>query len=907
MLWRLAACSLMWSCLLASSVSATNYYISPSGSNSNNGLSTSAPFLTFSYALNAARAWCGDTLALIDGVYGDGTSTGKIYVNGVACTIGDELTITAVNQRKAKIVDSGAGEAVRINNSAHIIIDGLYATSTDNPSVTTDRGRPFDITSSHHVIIRNTVAKQPNRYANTPLYGATSSQDILMEDVEGYIFHRHCTSGVRSERVVVRRAYCNARGGMIPGGFNPGGIAIGTAAHVMVMYPCKDCILENSISDGTTTPSSLNGQDATFAGSVLTSNNKVLGSICYKCNAGNGMHVTSRTSTGTNYAPQNSLIRDVAFPDFHAGGAAIKCQDCINATIDHVHVLAGSPAGARGVWAFDSATGGTAADNSITITNTLIAGLSQQGFLITGYNTWSGDRIISTGNGTNYSPSLPSNWTNAQTASHNMGTCKVWVPEGAAGKGAGSGGSDIGANILYRYVDGVLTDVPLWDTRTGEFPHGDADLDGTNRVDGESIHDVHLRLNVNTNGCIFPTSYGGSSNPTNPLSHHILSGTGAIEGVVTIPPGLDAVAIFLLMRDSGFNVTTASSITSSCGGGESFTFGARSRTHATNALHDVEGWILESPTPGACTITVSIGTGVVNSWIMDVFEVPIGHTPKWAAMPPAGAVITNPSVTVSTNVNELIYAAASGSSTATVSPGSKQTFLKDVALGPVRMAVSSQIGNDGGVMDYVFGSPTYSALVALSLATDGSASSASTFRVTKYRIGGLYGNAANPEVTIGHLAAEDTPGKIAWGGYGRIRVEILVENGGSVPTGVALYCSTNGASYTRMQNVVLTGDIRLFGGGFSPIIPSDLSPTTQRFSGTFIPGYAKRDALTALILPAITQNTRTELDYQIAISPAADAGDTVTCEMRRDDGSTLGVHTVKPTIYVVDPSASMGY
>ena len=37
-------------------------------------------------------------------------------------------------------------------------------------------------------------------------------------------------------------------------------------------------------------------------------------------------------------------------------------------------------------------------------------------------------------------------------------------------KGAGKGGTDIGASVLYRFQNGVLTNQPLWDPVTGAFP-----------------------------------------------------------------------------------------------------------------------------------------------------------------------------------------------------------------------------------------------------------------------------------------------------------------------------------------------------------------------------------------------------------------------------------------------------
>ena len=494
-------------CLLASPALSATYYISPTGSDANPG-TLAKPWLTFSYAIDPARATCGDTLLLTNGTYGDGTSTGKISISKLICAAGNELTIRALNQRQAKIYDDGTGYTVRVQNSSHIIIDGLYARSNDNASGT--YGKPIYVNDSHHITIRNNVVRNPNRYVNAHTYTAFRSQDILFEDNEAYVFHRHCVSAGQSERVVVRRQYCNPRGGRIPGGI--AGI-VGDADAVFSMYPCKDCILENSIADGTTHGIYLNEMNATYDNNVLTSGNKILGSICYKCSAGNGIYPNGRKVADLNHSPHNFIIRDVALIDFNSTGAAIKCQDCVNAVIDHVTVLGGG-SGVTGILAIDSSFGATPAQNSITLTNILVAGLTGNGFNVSGYDTWSGDRLSSTGNRTAFRSSHPPTWLNTFTKAHGMGTCKVWVPDGAAVKGAGTGGSDIGANILYRYVNGVLTATPLWDPKTGEFPHGAADLDGTNRVEGQSLFDIHRRLNVNTGGCSFPRNYGNGYSDT---------------------------------------------------------------------------------------------------------------------------------------------------------------------------------------------------------------------------------------------------------------------------------------------------------------------------------------------------------------------------------------------------------
>lgn len=495
------------------------YFISPTGSDTNPGTSA-RPWLTFSYAINPSRATCGDTLLLMDGTYGDGKSTGKIAIS-LTCTAGSPLTIRAVNQRKAKIVDNGTGIAVNVTKSAYIVVDGLYATSTDNPSSTASNGRPFEIADSNHITFRNLVGKNPNRYANAHIFPSLRSQDVLYEDLEGYVFHRHCATGWWSTNMVVRRIYCNPRGGAVAGGFNSHN-GLGRADSVFSMYPCRDCILENAIADGTTNPMFLSEMNATYGGNIIMSGSQVLGSICYKCNYGNGIYINSRYNSGLNYTPQDITVRDVAFIDHDTYGMAVRVSDGMNIVLDHLTGLSAPAVGIvqTGVSTDDNpGKGTTAANNSITVTNVLMAGYASFGFRITGFDTWRVDRTISYQNGKPSNllsnPSSPSQTlSDSSTSAHNMGTCKVWVSDGATGKGKGTGGSDIGANILYRYVNGVLTTTPIWDPRTGEFPHGAEDADGTNRVPGESLFDIHRRLNVNTGGCPFPKKYGDGDSDT---------------------------------------------------------------------------------------------------------------------------------------------------------------------------------------------------------------------------------------------------------------------------------------------------------------------------------------------------------------------------------------------------------
>ena len=517
---------MMWFVLLAVallpiSAQASTFYVAAAaqgGSNTNDGTTPTVtgghgPFETFAFAINSSRAWCGDTLFVVSGTLGNTTTSGNMDVNSVVCTRDAKLTIAALDPRQAIIADSGCGKAIWVRKSAWIVIDGFYLTSVtrddcpNSPNIT-EAGLHIQVRQSHDIVARNNVGFNVNHYPNTAAMGAYYSRTVWFEDNEVYGFHRHCFTGYRSEAVIVRRQYCNPRGGKIAGGFSQGGMDLGTGDAVFSMYPCKDCILENSIADGTETPMFLNEMNATYLapspadspppgqpplGNVLMSGSKVLGNICYRCGAGNGVVPNGRPGINDiQHTPHNVSFVNNAFIDFWSRGIGMKMADVVenipgHVTVDHATIMGLQPLYNqssnpdknlnRGIELVDSVEGTGPAENSITIQNVLVTNMLKHGILVDSgaYNTWTINETISTGNGTNYSPSSdpPSTTqtlTNTSTAAHNMGTCKVWVPATATGKGAGVNGEDIGANILYRYVDGVLTKVPLWDANTGAFP-----------------------------------------------------------------------------------------------------------------------------------------------------------------------------------------------------------------------------------------------------------------------------------------------------------------------------------------------------------------------------------------------------------------------------------------------------
>ena len=495
-------CGLLLSLILCSEdVEATSFYVSPNGKDSNAGTSTSSPWLTFSKALATMR--CGDTLNLMDGVYGDGTSTGKPDLRNKSCTSSTVLTIRSLNQRKAWIKDSGRGRSMIVLNSAYVTIDGIVMSSRDSNYTTgyEPYGWPLYVYASHHIVIKNVVLANPNRYGGSPLLQLTNVSDVLVEDSEFYNFHRQAINAKPGTRVIVRRVYCNPRIGGLAGGY-PNANGTSGADACISFYPCQDCIVENSIADGS--PKSLWLVEMNASGGTPLKGNKILGSIGYKTSA-NAIYINAR-GTGSSMMPQNTTVENVVIYG-HRRASGIRNSDAKNTIIRNA-TLVGS-GGSRGITTDQRGYGDGV--YSTTMQNVLSLNQTEYGFVVqSGVQTWNGTEMNAYNTNRTAYPSPPAKWVNMSSSHPVLGACVAWIPDGSPMKRAGVGGKDIGANILNRYQNGVLTSVALWNKTTGAFPHG-ALVPGLNNIAGQSLYDLHIRLNINRNGCSFPSAYKTST------------------------------------------------------------------------------------------------------------------------------------------------------------------------------------------------------------------------------------------------------------------------------------------------------------------------------------------------------------------------------------------------------------
>jgi len=116
---------------------ATNYYVSPLGSNINNGLTPLTAFQTIDFAANQTIA--GDTVNIGDGTY----SNTSINVSG---NTSGYIVFKSTNIWGAKIVSTSGSPALSINGN-YIEINGL--------EVTNPQGHGINAENTHHVSVLN--------------------------------------------------------------------------------------------------------------------------------------------------------------------------------------------------------------------------------------------------------------------------------------------------------------------------------------------------------------------------------------------------------------------------------------------------------------------------------------------------------------------------------------------------------------------------------------------------------------------------------------------------------------------------------------------------------------------------------------------------------------------------------
>lgn len=502
------------------------------GNNSNDGIFDGTPSCWATLAYGISQMDPGETLILRDGTYTEqlNITCGSNAVNGTQLK---PITVKAENERAVFINRSSQGDnAVKLQNCQYWNIEGLVARSGDNSAVTgAGAGDVFSIDNNKHITLRRNVGAYPNRYCNCHVFSVGDNSvgdndDILLEENEAYYFHRHGISmfgGTPTDMsgVILRRNYANSR--LYPNlqaGFHASSHPDNQGDEGITFYLTDNSISENNIVENT----------EHFLGTNGGNNNKNLGNISINTMRG-----------GPIWTYRSSLVSNSNCPDTYAennifvGGSNTTTQGmqynaCTGSIFNSsIFLTSATPVGMD---IKDNSATTFTPQQAYEFRNMLIVGAGTTGIRDSGTN-WASkilDYIRVSGFSTNFA-STTNHRTNSSTTNPNngltctssntpcvgMGTnqCLVYIPAGNTNlKGQGFNGEDIGANVIYRYQDGILTTTKLWDQTTGAFPCG-ATINNptlgivTNDANGSTIDttacgNVHKRLLVGVNGCAIP-------------------------------------------------------------------------------------------------------------------------------------------------------------------------------------------------------------------------------------------------------------------------------------------------------------------------------------------------------------------------------------------------------------------
>lgn len=476
---------LLISLAFAVDAAAATYYIAPTGSDSNPG-AASAPWRTFSFAL--AKLKPGDTLLLRDGTYTPSNS-GVIGVNCVFHSngmAGNVITVAAENERRALLSGDGNVRPISVHNCSYWNFTGIYARSAD--STIGQVGGLVALYYSSHITVRRMLLVHPNTCVNDhviSLYGGSGGN--LIEENEIYDFHRHGIALEGGERsAIVRRNYVNSRMRADSACTSPS-IPRDRGDAAYIIYPGSYNIVENNISEG-------QGIGYAIEAASDSSYNRFYGNVSLNDNM--GLSAAAREGGSDYYMPRNTAITDLLV--VNSAGPAVYLRSNKNTQLQNISVF--GPSG----MAADLQDAPYDGDGrpSVFIKNALVSTPNYSFYIVNQFEfscDYCSGKLI-------YNQGLSQFGSNQFVpAPTNLGSCLAWIPSSSNLHAAGSGGADIGATILYRYDQGILTSQPLWDINSGEFPHG-AFVAGVNDIAGASAYDVHRRVNVNTNGCSFPST-----------------------------------------------------------------------------------------------------------------------------------------------------------------------------------------------------------------------------------------------------------------------------------------------------------------------------------------------------------------------------------------------------------------
>jgi len=439
--------------LFTVSLNAQTYYLSPTGADTNSGITETQPWATFSYAFTKMKG--GDTLVLLDGTY-------EQELHPPASLSGTQSAFTtfkAKNPGNVILAPKSIGDdemegVIYLYSSpsrgivSYIHFDGLFAKGVGEDAAISIASHDFALENemTHHIKITRCGAMGAALDYNTGVFEVGGVRDVLIEDCFAFGFGRKAMQLYGARHITVRRVV--VRYDWWEGDkYKPSDPRVNLSA-----YNTIDAVLENIIAlDAGPHPSSTSPDRAGLVvsgnqggGTAIdgSQNVKYLGCLVFNNNVYakglNGFEING----GTGSPVKNITIKDIVIYGADAGFNIHDNVDTI--TVENVTSIHNTHIGIR-IEHYPSYSISNVEIKNCLATDNKYDGIWWSNEMATVSNSTSirngeGDNIE-----TEFEPEIKYLPTNTPVAGHKRGGV-----------------------VMKKYYDGVLTNEPLW-----PWPHED--------------------------------------------------------------------------------------------------------------------------------------------------------------------------------------------------------------------------------------------------------------------------------------------------------------------------------------------------------------------------------------------------------------------------------------------------
>ena len=482
----------------------STFYVSPLGDDSSPG-TRERPWLTLAHATAQLRP--GHTLLLQSGEYGRDT-TGLLQVDCDAAARSGlpeaPITVRAEHERSAALRGDGVAVPLELWNCSNWVIEGLLLTNEHNTEVPqgTDVGTVAMLHGGFDLTLRHLLLMRSNHSRHSHILRVLEASHVLVEECETYDFYHNAFETVRTDRVTFRRNYFHSRYATSEG--NPVGTDDPTRGEIAIQVEeSSSPLLENNVAEVVGIGFSVVGR---AVGSSYTdpAPNPVSGARLFGNLVRDALTSGFRVETRCNDAVPCQVPEAIARDTLIVNGVVLQADTGFS-------VNAGPGTRVDNVTAVDvndglklwRGAGNVGLEFSASAARSLVRGYAGVAFGAADAD-WFFEHCAAEAPAAaalDFSPK--DERVRLPVTSAGGDSCVAYLGPDSSLRGAAGIEGDVGANVVFRYVDGVLTREPLWHPVTGAFPCG-AIVAGINDDPSQSCSGVHERLRVGSGGCALP-------------------------------------------------------------------------------------------------------------------------------------------------------------------------------------------------------------------------------------------------------------------------------------------------------------------------------------------------------------------------------------------------------------------